>query len=70
MKHIHILKTQGTSKLPDYIQIRDEQLVLLTHSRADKPKNAIESVGLGEYLEKIETLISQMPYGEMQKFDL
>ncbi len=70
MKFLHILKTQGTDRIPDYIQVRDENFVLLTHSRADKPQNALKSVGLGNYCDRIIELVAKMPYGEMKKLEL
>lgn len=70
MKEVYILKTEGTNRIPDYIQIRDENFVLLTHSRADKPKNALESIGLLEHIDTIVDLVSKMPYGKAQKIEL
>ena len=69
-KKIYLLKTQGTSKIPDYIQIRDEHFVLMAHNRADKPQTAIEAAGLTEYAQALMAHIGQLPYGEIQLIDL
>ena len=44
---IHILKIKGTGKIPDFVQIRDENLSLKAYFRADQidrgfKKNEIE----------------------------
>ena len=32
---MYLLKTKGTAKIPDYIQIRDDDFILIDHFRAD-----------------------------------
>ena len=44
---LHILKIKGTGKIPDFVQIRDENLSLKAYFRADQidrgfKKNQIE----------------------------
>jgi hypothetical protein len=35
-------------KIPDYIQIRDDEFTLLAYFRADRPEEALKKIGLGE----------------------
>ena len=67
---MYFLKTQGTDKIPDYIQIRDDQFVLLAHFKTNNPENNIKKFGLEKYMEKIKLLIESTPFGILKKIDL
>ena len=58
---------KGIAKIPDYIQLRDEQFTLLAYFRVDRPEKSIEKCGLGEHCEYINELINTMPFGVIQK---
>ena len=60
---MYFLKTQGTDKIPDYVQIRDNQFVLLAHFKTNNPDNQIKKFGLNDYSEKIKELIKTAPFG-------
>ena len=67
---MYILKIKGTAKIPDYIQLRDDQFTLLAYFRVDRPEKALAKAGLGEKEEQIKKLISEIPYGKVQKLEL
>ena len=46
---MYFLKTQGTDKIPDYVQIRDEHFVLLAHFKTNNPENQIRKHELEKY---------------------
>ena len=58
---------KGIAKIPDYIQLRDEQFTLLAYFRVDRPEKSIEKCGLGEHSEYINELINTMPFEVIQK---
>lgn len=60
---MYFLKTQGTDKIPDYIQIRDNNFVLLAHFKTNNPENQIKRFGLNTYKQEIDRLIETAPYG-------
>jgi hypothetical protein len=68
---LYIIKVKGKAKIPDYIQLRDDQFVLVAYFRADRPllKN-IEKFGLAGKEKELEELIRDMPFGKLQKLDL
>ncbi len=66
---MYFLKTQGTDKIPDYIQIRDDQFVLLAHFKTNNPENQIRKYGLDQYMEKIKSLIESTPFGVLKKIE-
>ncbi|MFO7830121.1 MAG: hypothetical protein R6V23_15975 [Bacteroidales bacterium] len=64
---MYFLKTQGTDKIPDYIQIRDDDFVLVAHFKTNNPENQIKKFGLDIYKDKIDELIKMAPFGILYK---
>lgn len=60
---MYFLKTQGTDKIPDYIQIRDNDFVLIAHFKTNNPYYQIKKFGLENYKQKIDELIEKAPFG-------
>ncbi len=67
---MYIIKIKGVAKIPDYVQVRDENFSLICYTRTDRPEKALEKCGLGESIDYIKTLILQIPFGQMTKLDL
>ena len=64
---MYFLKTQGTDKIPDYVQIRDDRFVLLAHFKTNNPENQIKKFGLEQHQTKILELINSVPFGMLYK---
>ena len=60
---MYFLKTQGTDKIPDYVQIRDDHFVLLAHFKTNNPENQIKKYDLEKYKQEIIKLIETAPFG-------
>ena len=67
---MYIIKVKGKAKIPDYIQIRDENFVLVAYFRADRPLKNIEKFGLEGKETELESLIQELPFGKLKKLDL
>lgn len=67
---MYIIKVKGKAKIPDYIQIRDENFVLVAYFRADRPLKKIEKFGLEGKEEELEKLIQELPFGKLKKLEL
>lgn len=67
---MYIIKVKGKAKIPNYIQIRDDDFVLIAYFRADRPMKNIEKFGLEGKEEELEILIKSLPFGKLQKLDL
>ena len=67
---MYILKVRGTDKIPDYVQLRDEQYTLLAYFRVDRPEKALAKAGLGGKEQQVMKIIEAMPYGKVQKLEL
>lgn len=67
---MYILKIKGKAKIPDYIQLRDENLTLLAYFRVDRPERSLEKLGFEDSIEQLKELFENMPFGKMQKLEL
>ncbi len=67
---MYILKTKGTEKIPDYIQIRNDDFVLIYHFRTDRVKNALENSKCKEHIQKIQEIVNNLKYGKLEKMEL
>lgn len=66
---MYILKVKGTAKIPDYVQLRDDNFTLLAYFRVDRPEKALVKAGLGDREQELIELIKEMPYGKIRKID-
>ena len=64
---MYIIKVKGKAKIPDYIQIRDENFVLVAYFRADRPMKNPEKFGLEGKEEQLQELIEKLPFGKLKK---
>ena len=65
---LYILKIKGTKTIPDFVQIRDEQMTLcayfsLTQQEVGLKKNNLEAEKKG-----IMALLATIPYGKIHKY--
>lgn len=67
---MYIIKVKGIAKIPDYIQLRDDQFTLLAYFRVDRPEKTLEKCGLGHKTEYINDLIRDLPFGVIKKLDI
>lgn len=66
---MYIIKVKGKAKIPDYIQIRDVNFVLVAYFRADRPLKNIEKFGLEGKEAQLEEVIKNLPFGKLQKLE-
>jgi hypothetical protein len=67
---MYIIKVKGVAKIPDYVQLRDDQFTLLAYFRVDRPDKSLEKVGLGEKAEYIMNLVKDLPFGKILKLEI
>jgi hypothetical protein len=65
-----ILKIEGTKKIPDYIQIRDESFSLIAYFKINNPKTALSHCNLMDRMDEILRIANEMEYGKIQKLKL
>lgn len=67
---MYIIKIQGTTKIPDFIQIRDDDFTLIAYFRINNPRRALSRCRLINKQEEIIDLAKKLPYGKMQKLEV
>ena len=65
---MYLLKTKGTDKIPDYVQIRDENFALIANIRADNSENTLKHNGF-KNIHLIVKIINKLSYGKLIKVD-
>ncbi len=67
----YLMKVKGKAKIPDYIQLRDEQLTLIGYFRPGRKERLEKVVKNAEYAAQLQSVIDGMEaYGKMQKVEL
>ena len=69
-EEMYIIKVKGKAKIPDYIQLRDENFVLIAYFRADRPLKKLEKYGLEGKEVALSDVINNLPFGKLQKLDI
>jgi len=67
---LYIIKIKGKAKIPDYLQVRDDNFTLIAYTRIDRPEKALEKCGLGSSIDMIKKILSEIPYGQMTKINI
>ena len=67
---MYIMKIKGKSKIPDYIQIRDDNFLLLGYFRADRPLNKLGKYGLEGREDELQELIKEISFGKLTKLEI
>lgn len=62
---MYIVKIKGVAKIPDYLQIRDDNFTLICYTRTDRPEKALDKCGLGDKTEKIKEIMNSIPFGQV-----
>ncbi|ANQ48537.1 fructose-6-phosphate aldolase [Flammeovirga yaeyamensis] len=67
---MYIIKVKGKAKIPNYIQLRDENFVLIAYFRADRPLSKLEKYGLEGKEEALKKVIDHLEFGKIQKLEI
>ena len=67
---MNIIKVKGKAKIPDYIQLRDDNFILIAYFRADRPLKKLEKYGLEGKENELRALIDTLPFGKLQKLEI
>jgi len=62
-----LIKIKGKVKIPDYIQIRDERMILVDYFRADRPVYKFRKYEILEDKNEIISLVKNLEYGKLHK---
>ena len=65
---LYVLKIKGTKTIPDFVQIRDEQMTLRAYFRLSQQKVGLKKNNLEEDTKGIMNLLESIPYGKIHKY--
>ncbi len=67
---IYILKIKGTNKIPDFVQIRDQDMTLRAYFRMDQQESGIRKNNLEKWKKEIISTLEKIPFGKLKKLDI
>ncbi len=70
MKEMFILKVKGQAKIPNYIQLRDDQFRLIAYFRVDRPLSNLVKYGLEGKEVALKQVIDGLEFGKLVKLDI
>ena len=62
---MHIMKIKGNGKIPNYIQIRDDNFALLAYFKACNYEKSLIKENLEPYVSDVAEIIEDMSFGEL-----
>ena len=65
---LYILKIKGTKTIPDFVQIRDEQMTLRAYFRLSQQEVGLKKNNLEAETKGIMNLLESIPYGKIHKY--
>ena len=64
---LYILKIKGTKIIPDFVQIRDENMTLIAYIRLSQAEKGLKKNKLENCSKKILNLLETLPFGKVFK---
>ena len=65
---LYVLKIKGTKTIPDFVQIRDEQMILRAYFRLSQQEIGLKKNNLEAETKGIMKLLKNSPYGKIHKY--
>ncbi len=66
---MYFLKTKGTNKIPDFVQIRDNNFALILHVNFKRQSGKLSELNLQTESNIIINRMNLVEYGVLQKFE-
>ena len=67
---MYVIKVKGKEKIPDYLQLRDENFALIAYFRADRPLKNLEKYGLQDNEERFREILKKLPFGKLKELKI
>ena len=65
---LYVLKIKGTKTIPDFVQIRDEEMTLRAYFRLSQQEIGLQKNNLEVEAKGIMALLKRIPYGKIHKY--
>tara|TARA_Y100000766_G_C18717496_1_gene512162 strand:+ start:433 stop:642 length:210 start_codon:yes stop_codon:yes gene_type:complete len=66
---MYILKIKGTTTIPDFVQIRDENMTLRAYFRLSQAQKGLQKNNLESESKGIISLLKEIPFGKIHKYN-
>ena len=66
---LYILKIKGTKTIPDFVQVRDEQMTLCAYFRLSQQEAGLKKNNLEIHANEIMSLLDIIPYGKIHRYN-
>jgi hypothetical protein len=67
---MYIIKIKGKAKIPDYIQLRNKDMVLVDYFRADRPIDKLRNYKIKSPNNQIIKYINSLPFGKLEPLNI
>ena len=67
---MYIIKIIGKAKIPDYIQLRNKDMVLVDYFRADRPIDKLRNYKIKSPDNQIIKYINSLPFGKLEPLNI
>ncbi|MEC7895958.1 MAG: fructose-6-phosphate aldolase [Bacteroidota bacterium] len=67
---MYIIKIKGKAKIPDYIQLRNKDMVLVDYFRADRPIDKLRNYKIKSPDNQIIKYINSLPFGKLEPLNI
>ena len=67
---IYLLKIKGTDKIPDFVQIRDQDMTLIAYFRLDQQESGIRKNKMEDHIVPITDALNEMEFGKLKQLDI
>ena len=68
--NMYIIKIKGKAKIPDFIQLRNDDFILIEYFSAERPINKLRRYGIKATDDKILEYVTGLEFGKLQKLNL
>ena len=65
---LYVLKIKGTTTIPDFVHIRDENLTLRAYFRLSQVEKGLKKNNLEKEQVGILSLLKKIPFGKIHKY--
>lgn len=64
----YILKIKGTKKIPDFVQIRDNDMTLVAYFRLSQIEQGLKKNGIENEMLELKSIIEKMDFGKIHEY--
>ncbi len=63
---MYIMRIKGSGKIPDYIQLRNDDFTLKGYFREDRLEQGLEKSNMSSYYSMIRDILKELKFGEIK----